>query len=473
MPIDSFITGKLRHYLGHEPTGAQDTLLSELSAFIGNPEDSHTFVLTGYAGTGKTTVVAALVKLLDELGIESLLLAPTGRAAKVLAGYAGKNAYTIHRKIYRQKEQNNPTSHFVLAPNEMCDAIIIVDEASMISNESQGTLFGSGKLLDDLLQFVRSGMRCKLLITGDAAQLPPVRSPHSPALQLSSYPQCAAANLTEVVRQTAESGILHNATRLRDYIENNCTTMPAMQCTGFPDIEPIGAPEVAEKLSEAYSRFGERETVVMCRSNKRANIYNTGIRAQLLGREDELMRGDRVMVVKNCYQFVGNTDKIDFIANGDIAELVSLRRHEERYGFHFARAELRFPDYDEVEITAKIMLDTLHLESPSLGEEKQRQLYDAVAADYVHITNKRERYKAIREDLYYNALQLRYANAITCHKAQGGQWKAVFLDYPFRHAGAENFSPPRTLDDLRWLYTAFTRATQHLYLVNFDPLVMN
>jgi exodeoxyribonuclease-5 len=466
MPIDKFIVDKLRHYLGHEPTSAQDALLNELAAFIANPEDSHTFVLTGYAGTGKTTVVAALVKLLDELGIESLLLAPTGRAAKVLAGYAGKNAYTIHRKIYRQKVQNDPASHFVLAPNEASDAILIVDEASMISNESQGTLFGSGKLLDDLLQFARSGTRCKLLITGDSAQLPPVHSPYSPALQHSSYRQCASANLTEVVRQTAESGILHNATRLRSHIENGYNAMPAIQCKGFSDIEPISAQEVSEKLSEAYSRYGERETVVICRSNKRANIYNTGIRSHLLGREDELVRGDRIMVVKNCYQFAGDTDKIDFIANGDIAELVSIRRHEERHGFHFARAELRFPDYDEVEITAKIMLDTLHLESAALDEEKQRQLYEAVAAGYAQLTTKRERYKAIREDPYYNALQLRYANAITCHKAQGGQWKAVFLDYPFR----KNVQP--TLDDLRWLYTAFTRATQHLYLINFDPAVL-
>jgi exodeoxyribonuclease-5 len=305
-----------------------------------------------------------------------------------------------------------------------------------------------------------------LLITGDAAQLPPVHSPFSPALQCSSYRQCTSANLTEVVRQAAESGILHNATRLRNHIENNHNAMPVMQCKGFPDVEPISGQEVSEKLSEAYSRYGERETVVVCRSNKRANIYNTGIRTHLLGREDELVRGDRVMVVKNCYQFVENTNKMDFIANGDIAELVSIRRHEERYGFHFARAELRFPDYDEVEITAKIMLDTLHAETAALGEEKQRQLYEAIAANYAHLPNKKARYSAIREDPYYNALQLRYANAITCHKAQGGQWKAVFLDYPFR----KGVQP--TLDDLRWLYTAFTRATHHLYLVNFDPAVV-
>ena len=462
MPIDNFIVDKLRHYLGHEPTRAQGVLLHELAVFIANPEGSETFVLTGYAGTGKTTVIAALVKLLDEMDIASWLLAPTGRAAKVLAGYAGKSAYTIHRKIYRQKTQNDPASNFVLAPNDACDAIFIVDEASMISNENQGALFGSGKLLDDLLQFVRNGTRCKLLIAGDPAQLPPVHSSFSPALQSGSYRQCISANLTEVVRQVAESGILHNATRLRSHIENNHCAIPIMQYKEFSDIEPINAGNVSEKLSEAYERYGERDTVVICRSNKRANIYNAGIRAHLLGREDELVRGDRVMVVKNCYQFLEHTDKMDFIANGDIAELVSIRRQEERHGFHFARAELRFPDYDDVEITAKIMLDTLHTESATLDEEKQRQLYEAVAASYAHLTRKQERYKAIREDPYYNALQLRYANAITCHKAQGGQWKAVFLDYPFRK------NTPPTLEDLRWLYTAFTRATQHLYLVNFN-----
>jgi exodeoxyribonuclease-5 len=462
MPIDKFIVNKLRQYLGHEPTQAQDALLDQLATFIANPDAEETFLLTGYAGTGKTTVVAALVKLLDDLDIESWLLAPTGRAAKVLAGYAGKSAYTIHRKIYRQKTQNDPASAFVLAHNDACDAIFIVDEASMISNEKQGTLFGSGKLLDDLLQFVRSGTRCKLLITGDAAQLPPVHSPFSPALRCSSYRQCTQANLTEVVRQAAKSGILHNATRLREHIENNYNALPAMECDGFTDIETISGQEVSEKISEAYSRYGERETAVICRSNKRANIYNNGIRTHLLGREGELVCGDRVMVVKNCYQFVDHIDNMDFIANGDIAEVLSIRRHEERYGFHFARAELRFPDYDEAEITAKIMLDTLHIETAALDEERQRQLYDAVAATYAHLANKRERYKAVREDPYYNALQLRYANAITCHKAQGGQWQAVFLDYPFR----KGIQP--TSEDLRWLYTAFTRATRHLYLVNFN-----
>jgi exodeoxyribonuclease-5 len=463
MSIDRFLVQKLKSYLGHEPTGAQETLLNDLAAFVAEPDGPSVFLLTGYAGTGKTTVVAALVKLLDEIEVESLLLAPTGRAAKVLSGYAGKSAYTIHRKIYRQRIQNDPASTFALAPNEASDMVFIVDEASMISNESQGSVFGSGNLLNDLLQFVRNGTRCKLVMVGDPAQLPPVHSPYSPALQSGNYRNATQVNLTEVVRQAADSGILHNATLIRNHIEHNYCTFPVMQLNGFHDVEAISGQEVTEKLTEAYERYGERETVVICRSNKRANVYNNGIRTQLLFREDELVRGDRVMVVKNCYRFTEETDKMDFIANGDVSELVSIRRQEERYGFRFARAELRFPDYDDVEITAKIMLDTLHAESAALDVDKQRQLYDAVSESYAHLTRKQDRLKAVREDVYYNALQLRYANAVTCHKAQGGQWKAVFLDYPFR----KGVQP--TPEDLRWLYTAFTRATQQLYLVNFDP----
>jgi exodeoxyribonuclease-5 len=278
---------------------------------------------------------------------------------------------------------------------------------------------------------------------------------------MSRYGSTEHHNLTTVVRQAAQSGILYNATVLRNNIENNIIAFPKIKTAGFNDIERIAGSELPDKLAEAYEKYGERETMVICRSNKRANIYNNGIRSRLLFREEELLRGDRLMIVKNCYQFLENTDKLDFIANGDIAELVNIRRHEERYGLRFARAELRFPDYDDVEITAKIMLDTLHLETPSLDAERQTKLYEGVLADNVHLKTKFARNRAVREDPYYNALQIRYANAITCHKAQGGQWKAIFLDYPFRH----DMTP--TFEDLRWLYTAFTRATEHLYLVNF------
>jgi exodeoxyribonuclease-5 len=467
MPIDKFLYTKLRDYLPHEPTKTQDTLLKELAKFITEPANEEVFLLTGYAGTGKTTVVAALVKLLEEMQIDSLLLAPTGRAAKVVSGYAGKSAYTIHRKIYRQQVHHDPASRFVLAPNEFSNTIFIVDEASMISNEDQGSIFGSGRLLDDLVQFVCGGSFCKLIMVGDSAQLPPVKSPLSPALEERSYNNTIAVNLSEVVRQSSESGILHNATLIRNNIEKNQASIPVMQLKGFHDIENITGAEVLDKLTEAYDKYGEHETMVICRSNKRANIYNRGIRSQLLFREDELTRGDRIMVVKNCYQFVDEVENIDFIANGDIAELVSVRRYEDKYGFHFARAELRFPDYDNAEVTAKIVLDTLHLETAALDADRQKQFYEAVYDSYSNITTKRARNKAVREDLYFNALQIRYANAVTCHKAQGGQWKAIFLDYPFR----KGISP--AIEDLRWLYTAFTRATKHLYLVNFDSAFLS
>jgi len=465
--LNNYLYQRLRAYLQHEPTSDQEALLLSLAEFIADADTQNIFMLTGYAGTGKTTVVAALVKLLKEIETEALLLAPTGRAAKVLSNYSGESAFTIHKKIYRQKVRNDVSSAFVLAPNEYLDTLFIVDEASMISNESQGSIFGSGRLLDDLTQFIRSGEGCKLLIVGDTAQLPPVHSPLSPALNpdvLSRYGSTEHHKLTTVVRQAAQSGILYNATAIRKNIENNIIAFPKIQTAGFNDIEHLSGNELLEKLTEAYDKYGERETMVICRSNKRANIYNNGIRSRLLFREEELLRGDRLMIVKNCYQFLENTEKLDFIANGDIAELVNIRRHEERYGLRFARAELRFPDYDDVEITAKIMLDTLHLETPSLDAGRQTMLYEGVLADNAHIKTKLERNKAVREDPYYNALQIRYANAITCHKAQGGQWKAIFLDYPFR----QEMLP--TLEDLRWLYTAFTRATECLYLVNFPQV---
>jgi len=464
MSLNNYLYQQLRDYLQYEPTPDQDALLLSLAEFIADSDAQTIFMLTGYAGTGKTTVVAALVKLLKEIERESLLLAPTGRAAKVLSNYSGESAYTVHKKIYRQKVRNDVSSAFVLAHNEYFETIFIVDEASMISNDNQGSIFGSGRLLDDLTQFISGGEGCKLIMVGDTAQLPPVHSPLSPALNpdvMKRYGSTEHHNLTTVVRQAAKSGILYNATTIRNNIENNKIEIPKIKIEGFKDIERISGSELLEKLAEAYEKYGERETMVICRSNKRANVYNNGIRSRLLFREEELLRGDRLMIVKNCYKFLENTDKLDFIANGDIAELVNIRRHEERYGLRFAKAELRFPDYDDVEITAKIMLDTLHLETPSLDAERQRVLYEGVLADNIHLKTKLARNKAVREDPYYNALQIRYANAITCHKAQGGQWKAIFLDYPFW----PDMQP--TLEDLRWLYTAFTRATERLYLVNF------
>jgi exodeoxyribonuclease-5 len=455
----------LSEHLPHEPTEGQSELFRKLSGFISDTGSPKVFIISGYAGSGKTTAIAALVRLLDELKINVLLLAPTGRAAKVLSNYAGKNAFTIHKKIYRQKSMEDGVGQFVLNRNEYKDTIIIVDEASMIANGSpEQSVFGAGCLLDDLMAFVDDGQRCKLILVGDNAQLPPVGWSQSPALdvqQMSRYGLAGDIVLTDVVRQAAQSGILSNATLLRKNIEHNLPRLPAFSFHAFPDVETITGGEVMEKLSEAYDYYGDRETIVVCRSNKRANRYNQGIRAKIQYREEQLTSGDRIMVVKNSYQCRNLTDQMDFIANGDIADLVRIRKYEERYGFHFAEAELRFPDYNNTELTTKILLDTLLTETPSLNGEQQRQLFFDIAGDYAHISSKRQRYRAVREDAYYNALQIKYAAAVTCHKAQGGQWKAVFLDYPFFG------DAPLSIDDLRWLYTAFTRATEKLYLVNF------
>jgi exodeoxyribonuclease-5 len=461
-----FLYSRLLERLPHEPTEGQALLFQKLAGFISDPSSQKIFIIGGYAGAGKTTAIAALVKLLDELKINVLLLAPTGRAAKVLSNYTGKNAFTIHKKIYRQKSLNDGLGQFVLSHNEYKDTIIIVDEASMISDSArEQSVFGTGRLLDDLVEFTGSGQRCKLILSGDNAQLPPVGLSQSPALdvqEMNRYGLAGHLVLTDVVRQAAQSGILTYATLLRQHIERNIPLLPVFSVNAFPDVETLTGGEVMEKLSEAYDRYGDRETIVVCRSNKRANRYNQGIRAKIQYREEQLTPYDRIMVVKNSYRFQNLADNMEFIANGDIADLVRIGKYEERYGFHFAEALLRFPDYNNTELSAKILLDTLSTETPSLNSDQQRKLYFDVADDYAHLATKQLRTRAIREDPYYNALQIKYAAAVTCHKAQGGQWKAVFLDYPFFG------DAPLTIDDLRWLYTAVTRATEKLYLVNFD-----
>jgi len=466
LSLSTFIYSRLLEHLKHEPTEGQRQLLEQLAAFVSDAASRRVFVLGGYAGTGKTTVIAALVQLLGELKTNVVLLAPTGRAAKVLSSYAGRAAFTIHKKIYRQKTMSDGNSLFSLSYNEYKDTLFIVDEASMISNRSaEQSVFGSGSLLDDLVEYVTQGKNCKLMLVGDTAQLPPIGFSESPALdlhELQHYGVAAAAQLRDVVRQASESGILYNATLLREHIEQQIPDIPKFLVKRFPDIEAITGGELMEKLSDAYDRYSDRETIVVCRSNKRANRYNQGIRAKIQYREEQLTSGDRIMVVKNCYQFLDKVEAMEFIANGDIADLLRIRKYEERYGLHFAEAVLRFPDYNDTEITTKIVLDTLLSETSSLGQEQQRQLFLDVVADYADIANRHKRYKAVREDMYYNALQIKYAAAVTCHKSQGGQWRAVFVDNPF---WGDN---PTTIDDLRWLYTAFTRATDKLYLVNFN-----
>ena len=447
-------------------------------------------MVNGYAGTGKTTALAAVIEALDDLrprrsetsdgdeGFEEIciLMAPTGRAAKVLSQYAGKPARTVHKCIYRQKSVGaDGMGQFSLAPNKSSHKLFIVDEVSLIGIDDAGrqgsAMFGTGDLLRDLVEFVRAGNDCRLIMIGDSAQLPPVGLDASPALSpsyMDGFGGVCYSSLTEVVRQQKESGILRNATRLRELISEAeygdvCFTPDriGLRTDGFDDIVRITGGEILDTLNKSYySDYSKDDTVVLCRSNKRANRYNAGIRSQVFYDEERLVRGEKLMIVKNCYQFTGDSKAMDYIANGDMAKLVSIRNHEERYGLHFADARLSFPDYDDTEVKAKVCLDTLDSESASLTYEQQNILYNGVNDDYSDIKSKKKRYDAVREDPYFNALQLKYANAITCHKSQGGQWGCVFIDNPF-------WQDELTVDDLKWLYTALTRAVEKVYLVNF------
>ena len=460
--------------LKYQPTPCQDGLLRKVADFVSS-DDHDILVVNGYAGTGKTTAVSAVISVMKEFQTKCVLLAPTGRAAKVLSSYTGQPAYTIHKHIYRQKSVGGDGfGQFTLSPNKDKSALFIVDEVSLIGIEAgqqQSTAaFGTGNLLDDLISFVRNGAECKVILIGDSAQLPPVGLDASPALMkdyMAMHGGVDFVELSTVVRQQKESGILYNATLVRQMqaeLEYGPGVMDlcdlGLEVDRFDDVERIGGGELIEKISDAYSLYGEDETVILCRSNKRAIKYNLGIRSTVQFKEERLVRDDKLMIVKNCYQFVENVEGMDYIANGDIAKLQKISRFEERYGLHFAEARISFPDYDDQEIVAKVVLDTLESESASLTYEQSNALYQGVNEDYAHLTSKKKRYEAVREDKYYNALQLKYANAITCHKSQGGQWRCVFIDNAF-------WQDELTLDDLKWLYTAITRATEKVYLVNF------
>ena len=464
MGVAQFFAERLRHHLGYAPTPCQERLFDTLAEFSMQYETCDLLLVSGYAGTGKTSAVAAFVRTLKELRYRYVLLAPTGRAAKVLSGFTGEKAYTIHKHIYRQKSVHDGVGEFQLNFNKAKDTFFIVDEASLISvdNSSGASVFGSGDLLEDLVRFVRSGVDDKLIIIGDRGQLPPIGLDRSPALDenyMSRYGTLMTAELTTVVRQAAESGILTNATIVRRLIEEGRAEVPHLHLEGFDDVERINGGELIEKIGDAVGRYGLDDIVVLCRSNKRANRHNAGIRATVLYREERLSRGDKLMVVKNCYQFLEDIPELDFIANGDVARLVRISHHEERYGLHFADAVLSFPDYNDVEVNAKIVLDTLDSEQPSLSDAQQRALYQGVNEDYADIRSARKRYEKVREDPYFNALQIKYATAITGHKSQGGQWSCVFIDNPFWKE--------MTLDDLKWLYTAITRGEEKIFFVNF------
>lgn len=463
--INSYLSRQIRQNFPHNPTENQISALDKLADFLLSEETDSLLLLTGYAGTGKTSLVGALVRTMAELKQKSILLAPTGRAAKVFSGYAGQKASTIHKRIYRQKAFSNEPAGFLPADNLHKDTLFIVDEASMISNEGLDSFaFGTGRLLDDLIQYVYSGENCRLLLMGDMAQLPPVMQTESPALNpeiLRGYNlKVEEITLTQVVRQSEKSGILFNATRLRDALRNEAVEIfPRLRLEGFADIRKVSGDELIEEISSAYSRDGIDETMVISRSNKRATIYNNGIRNRILYREEELSSGDRLMVAKNNYYWTAGDKEMDFIANGEIVQVLRVRKTYELYGFRFADVWVRFEDYDK-EMEVKILLNTLQTDTPALPKEMNDRLFYTILEDYDDIPTKAGKMRKMKTDPHYNVLQVKFAYAVTCHKAQGGQWMNVFLDigYITEEMLGEDF--------YRWLYTAFTRATHRLYLVN-------
>ena len=463
---------RIRQTFGFTPTAEQEYALDVFARFMTDSDDQVVMIMRGSAGTGKTTLAGAIVRAMAALKQKMILLAPTGRAAKVFSLNAGHVAYTIHRRIYRQKSAGDLSS-FNLNDNLNRDTLFIIDEASMIANQGYGdSAFGSGCLLDDLMTFVYQsgrGSNCRMLLIGDKAQLPPVGEDESPAL-MADVLRCYGmrvyeCDLNQVLRQGEESGILWNATQIRQMITHDeMTQLPKIRFAGFADIQMVPGGELIDALSTSYYRVGTDETIVITRSNKRANIYNQGIRNQVLDREDELCRGDQLMIVKNNYFWTEGSKEIPFIANGDIAVVQRVRHVHELYGFRFAEVTMQLPDYDDFELTATVCLDTLTSEAPALTHEQQEQLYNAVMEDYADIPQKTERIKKMKTDGYYNALQVKFAYAVTCHKAQGGQWAHVYLDQGYM------IDDMLTPDYIHWLYTAFTRATEQLYLVNWPKL---
>lgn len=473
MTITEFIF-QIERELGFPPTAEQHAAIEVFASFLTDRNDQSLMILRGSAGTGKTTVASAMVRTLHRLGQKTVLLAPTGRAAKVFALNSGRPASTIHRRIYRQKSLDGA---FGMGFNSARDTLFMVDEASMISALATASFVDSGvsgsSLLDDLLRYVYEGQGCRLLLIGDPAQLPPVGEEEAPALQSSVMRgfgmHVYESTLSEVVRQAEESGILWNATRIRrmqtDAAEGFELALPRIRFRGFADVLRVPGDELIESLSSSYSRVGVDDTMVVTRSNKRANVYNLGIRNTILDREDELTTGDLLMVVKNKYLTPPTQDSasgaIDFIANGDRARVQRVRNVRDLYGFRFADVWLQFPDYDDYEMTSTVLLDTLNTEAPALTHEQSDQLFQAVLEDYSDIPQKAERMKKMKEDPYYNALQVKFAYAVTCHKAQGGQWAHVYIDQGYM---TDDMLTP---DYVRWLYTAFTRATEKVFLVNW------
>lgn len=489
---------KILQQFGFPPTQEQAHALEVFAEFLTDRDPHAVMILRGSAGTGKTTLSGAIVRTLKEIRQKVMLLAPTGRAAKVFSLNSGSPAYTIHRRIYREKSFSGVEGQFNLNDNLYTDTLFMVDEASMIANMGLGGMsFGSGCLLDDLVHFVYQGRNDRLLLIGDKAQLPPVGEEESPALHaamLEGYGlKVYECDLNEVLRQSEESGILYNATMIRQMItHDDITQLPKIHFAGYSDIKPMPGAELIEALADSYHHVGLDDTIVVTRSNKRANIFNQGIRNMVLDREEELSQGDILMIVKNNYYWmeeerkkikekeieerrvksegtesgtathkVQSNDIPAFLANGDRAKVLKVRRRIDLYGFRFATLLLQFPDYDNYELEATVLLDTLTSEAPALTHEQQEQLFHQIEEDYQDIPLKADRMKAIRQDQFFNALQVKFAYAVTCHKAQGGQWAHVYVDQGYM---TDDMLNP---DYIHWLYTAFTRATEMLYLVNW------
>ena len=456
---------QIRQSFGLTPTAEQENAMRVFAGFMADRDAHAVMIMRGSAGTGKTSLAAAIVKTMVRLQQKVVLLAPTGRAAKVFSLHAGHNAYTIHRRIYRQKSLDGS---FGLNFNSLQNALFVIDEASMVSNAAAfgESIFASGQLLDDLIQFVYGGQNCRMMLIGDKAQLPPVGAEESPALMAAVLRQYGLhvheCDLNEVLRQSQNSGILYNATMVRQMITHDeMTQLPLIRFRGFADIVKVPGDELIEQMNSSYSEVGIDETMVVTRSNKRANIYNQGIRNTILGREEELTTGDMLMIVKNNYYWGQGDQTISFIANGDRARIVRVRNNRQLYGFHFADVWLQLPDYDNYELQATVICDSLTSESPSLTREQGEQLFNAVMEDYADIPLKQDRLKRMKEDRHYNALQVKYAYAVTCHKAQGGQWAHVYVDQGYM---TDDMLTP---DYIHWLYTAFTRASEKLFLVNW------
>lgn len=467
MSINTFFLQQIKSNFKFEPTTEQETVLNKVTDFLFAPTVDSLFLLKGYAGTGKSSLIGALVKTMTFFKQKTVLMAPTGRAAKVFSGYADQPAFTIHKKIYRQQRFSSDPVGFVPMDNLHKDTLFIVDEASMISNEGIDSLtFGSGRLLDDLIHYVYAGENCRLLLIGDEAQLPPVMQDYSPALNtevLKAYGlDIVAVTMTQTVRQTKASGILYNATKIRNILLNGETEQyPTLELSNFSDIKRLSGEDLIDEMNSVYDRDGIENAIVISRSNKRANIYNEGIRNRILYREDEISAGDMLMITKNNYFWTEKIEQIDFLANGELIEVRRVKNIKELYGFRFCDIIALHPDYD-IEIEVKLLLDTLHSDATGLSKEKNAELFYNILEDYDDISTKGGKMQKMKLDPYYNAVQVKFGYAVTCHKAQGGEWLNVFLDVGYiteEHLG-ESF--------YRWLYTAITRTKRQLYLVNMS-----